>query len=248
MTWFWLGIAALVIGLSLGVMGAGGSILAVPLFMLLLGMPEKLAVQHALITVGSIALFGAIKEGRRQATHWRVLMVFALASLPMASVGAASGHLLPQGGQTLILILLLCIAAAKMLGHRERKKPQCVSFHRLWLAAGTTGFVTGVVGIGGGFLIVPALVLFAAIPMAMAVTMSLWLISANALLAYSTLFLLSSATLAIDWLVVGVVVVSGVSALVAGQSLAPSFPSHILKRGFGACLIVVAGMLFITQI
>ena len=76
-----LGIAALVIGLSLGVMGAGGSILAVPLFMLLLGMPEKLAVQHALITVGSIALFGAIKEGRRQATHWRVLMVFALASL-----------------------------------------------------------------------------------------------------------------------------------------------------------------------
>lgn len=232
-------LAALLVGLSLGLMGAGGSILTVPLLMMLLDMGEKAAIVHGLIIVPVIAAVGAIVAVRRTGMNARVLGVFALSSMPAASVGAFLGMQLPNGIQTTILTLVMMFAAFKMLAPSKSLSHPRVSNTKLLLAGGGAGSLTGLVGVGGGFLIVPALVLYAGLTMHSAVANSLVLIVLNALLAFVTASS-TNAGVVIDWQVVAVMAGIGAAAVVAAQYTGARVSQSTLKRGFAYCLLLIS--------
>ncbi|NDV89900.1 TSUP family transporter [Alteromonas sp. 345S023] len=235
-------IAALLVGLSLGLMGAGGSILAVPLLMLLLNMSEKVAIKHALLIVGLIALVGVVNGARAKLLKLNTLVWFALASIPSASVGAYVGYTLVPGLQTLLLIIMMLISAIKMLKHGAITPHEQQNKRRIFLAGAVAGFATGIVGIGGGFLIVPALVLFAGLSMQQAVANSLLLIFINALVAYATLGAVAQ-SVEMNYLVIVVMTATGMLAVVGGQHIAAKIPQKNLKKVFAYCLIGVAALL-----
>lgn len=238
--------SAMLVGFSLGLMGAGGSIIAVPILMLLMEMSEKVAIKHALIIVGMISLVGAINGLRKNLIDAKVLTYFALSSLPLASVGALVGHALPNGWQTAILVALMLISAFKMVASKTLDSNTQKSLLIVLISGGIAGFVTGLVGIGGGFLIVPALVLYAGLNMQQAVANSLVLIAINAAAAFVTLNIAID-SLPTDWLVVSVMSISGVIAVVGGQLIAAKINQQILKRGFAICLLGVSVALLVNQ-
>lgn len=235
-------VAALLVGISLGLMGAGGSILAVPLLMLFLDMSEKVAIKHALLIVGVIALIGVINGARGKLLRVKTLVWFSIASIPSASLGAYVGYLLIPGLQTWLLIAMMLISAIKMLKPRVSDPTESDNKVRILLAGALAGFATGIVGIGGGFLIVPALVLFAGLTMQQAVANSLVLIFINALVAYATLGAVAQ-TIEMDWLVIGVMTGTGMLAVIGGQLIGAKIPQQTLKKVFAYCLIGVAALL-----
>lgn len=231
--------SALIIGLSLGLLGAGGSILTVPALVLLLGMNEKSAIASSLAIVSLIALTGMLNAVKKGALLPEALVWFGLISMPAASLGAYLGVLLPDGLQTLLLTLVMIVAAVKMVRSSKVDDRSNYSRKRLLVAGGLAGAVTGIVGIGGGFLIVPALVLYAGLTMQQAVANSLVLILINGSVAFMTL-LASPHTPQIDWLVILVMALIGSMAVLVGQRVSGKLNQRRLKKGFAVLLIIVA--------
>ncbi len=176
---------AIAIGLLLGLLGGGGSILAVPVFVYVLGIPTKLAIAASLGVVGAASLAGAIPQYRAGNVDLRTAFWFALGSAAGALAGAGLGGLVDGSVQLLTFGAVMLVAAASML--RRGPAIAAVSARRgtargiaLTLVLGIgVGVLTGFVGVGGGFLIVPALVLLAGLPMKRAVGTSLAVIAAN---------------------------------------------------------------------
>ncbi|TRY33305.1 sulfite exporter TauE/SafE family protein [Aliiglaciecola sp. M165] len=232
-------ITAVIVGLSLGLLGAGGSILLVPALMLLLDLPEKQAIAHALLIVPFISIFGAYQGWRAKRLDWRILFWFAIASIPAAMVSARLGLILPMGFQSLILIALLVVAAFKMWRPQQSIRAQHGSSMRLLLIGGISGAVTGMVGIGGGFLIVPALTLFAGVAMQTAVAISLVMIVFNGLAAFISLQV-APVSPVISWQVVGIISAIGALAVVVAGFIANKLDPQIIKRLFASVLLLVA--------
>lgn len=239
-------ISALVVGLSLGLLGAGGAILTVPTLVLLLGMNEKSAIASSLAIVSFIALTGIINAVKKGALIPKILGWFAVSSLPSASLGAYVGVLLPVGVQTLLLTLVMLIAAFKMVRSSTVAISQEVVRSKLLMAGALAGFVTGIVGIGGGFLLVPALVIYAGLTMQQAVANSLALIVINGGIAFVTLQL-GSRVPEIDWIVIGVMAAMGSVAVLVGQKISGKLNQQGLKKGFAVLLVIVAISLLIKQ-
>ena len=173
-TMHWIILGAAIIGLSLGLLGSGGSILTVPILTYLLGMPEKTAVASSLAIVGGISLIGALPLLRRGLVDGRALLAFGPPSMLGTVAGAWLAQRLPEGSQLLIFAPVMLVAAWRMAsgGAASVQGPR-KSAWAIALAGIGVGLLTGLVGIGGGFLIVPALVLLLGLPMPRAVATSL---------------------------------------------------------------------------
>jgi uncharacterized membrane protein YfcA len=233
---------AIAIGLSLGLLGSGGSILTVPVLVYLVGQDEKIAIAGSLFIVGSIALAGGLQFLRAGFIQWRSVLMFGLPGMIGTWLGAAlSTHV--SGVMQLSLFALVMLAASWLmlrpldLQHAERRE------RAAWKIAGdglVVGVITGLVGVGGGFLIVPALVLLGGLNMHQAVATSLIII---ALKSYSGfvkyLDVLAEQSLALDWRTLGIVTALGIVGSVAGSKLARRLPQEKLKRWFGYFLIVM---------
>ena len=229
-------LSAIVIGLSLGLLGAGGSILTVPALTLLLAMDEKTAVTSSLIIVGLIALVGAIKAYQKSQLDKRLILSFAIASLPFSALGARIGLWLPEGGQTLLLVVVMLVASFNMLRNNTSPSVTKPSTFALLTAASAVGLLTGTVGVGGGFLIVPALLAFAAVNMTTAVANSLALIVINGLTAFFAISL-SNQTPALNWVIIFTMTGVGAVAVLVGQSIALGLSQQLLRRGFALILV-----------
>ncbi|MGS2720015.1 sulfite exporter TauE/SafE family protein [Paraglaciecola aestuariivivens] len=232
-------ISALIVGLSLGLLGAGGSILTVPALMLILGMEEKAAIASSLAIVSVIAFSSIFSSLKAKLLQFKVLLIFMLASLPAASAGAYLGTLLPNGIQTLLLSCIMLIAAYKMFYSNAVSSTQVSHPVKLTLAALMTGLVTGLVGIGGGFLLVPALVIYAGLSMQQAVANSLILIAVNGMTAFSTLYFSPNMPV-VDLSVIVVMAAVGMLAVIVGQHFATKLNQTLLKRAFAALLVLVS--------
>jgi len=237
-------ISSLIVGISLGLLGAGGSILTVPTLMLLLGMSEKSAIASSLIIVSLIAITGTLAALRQKTLQLKIVLGFALSSLPAAAMGAYLGTLASEGMQTILLIIIMLLAAAKMSLSSPVSQPHSVHPAKLLVAGASTGLITGLVGVGGGFLIVPALVIYAGLTMQQAVANSLLLIALNAATAFATL-VLSPQMPEIEWTIIGVMAGVGSIAVVAGQQVANKLNQGLLKRIFGIFLVLVALVLLV---
>lgn len=238
-----LSLAAL-IGLSLGLLGGGGSILTVPVLVYVLGYGAKAAIAMSLPVVGITSLMGA-------ALHWRlgnVRVPTALSFGLLAMIGAFGGAKLAvfiSGAVQLALLAVVMLAAAASMLRGSRTIPREVSNSatgapRLALVVPVAlgvGVLTGLVGIGGGFLVVPALVLLAGVPMRQAVGTSLLVIAMNS----ASGFVGYLGTVTLDWGFLARFTSASVVGAMIGTALTARVPQAALKRGFALLLLAMGG-------
>jgi len=234
-------LGALAIGLSLGLLGSGGSILTVPVLHYLVGQPEKLAIGGSLLVVGLIAASAAIPYALHRQVDWRNVAWFGLPGMVGAWIGATLSHWVPGTVQLVLFAVVMLLAAWRMLRGGVTRRADHEP-HRMTVVAGGLGVgaLSGLVGVGGGFLIVPALVLLARVPMASAVGTSLAVIALNSFTGFAKyLGVLAQLSLQLDWLVLLAVAAIGILGSFAGNRLGRRLPQATLRRAFGVFLVVM---------
>jgi uncharacterized protein len=246
-------IAAIAIGISLGLLGGGGSILTVPVLAYLFAQPAEVATGYSLFIVGISSLIGAMGYLRRHEIHLRAAALFAVPSmlgaflvrlllLPMLPdpIAAIAGRDLSRGSFLLILFaLLMLIVAFRMI--RGPAVAGEAPIHPAPLKVAATGLavgsLAGLLGAGGGFLIVPALVLLTRLPMRMAIGSSLLIIAVQSLVGFSGDLL---AGRSIDWPFLLSVTGIAVAGVLVGSRLGKHIPGARLRPAFGVFVLVMA--------
>jgi uncharacterized membrane protein YfcA len=243
-------IGALVIGLSLGLLGSGGSILTVPLLVYLLGHDEKAAMAESLIIVGAIALIGLLPLVRR--IDVPVAIVFAIPAMVGAWAGARASIWMSGQAQLLLFAVVMLVAAFFMLRSPRRTHAPRRRTALRWVAVGVEGLcvgaLTGLVGVGGGFVIVPALVLLAGLSMHAAVATSLLIIamkSVTGTLGYMDV--LHETGGQIQWPIVMVFITLGGIGVLAGTRIGARVPHQTLRRVFGVFIIVMGVFIAVRE-
>ena len=229
------------IGLALGMLGGGGSILTVPILVYVLGQNPHAAVATSLIIVGTNAIIGTAMHHRAGHVRVRQAVMFGMAGIVTAFVGARLSRLLSGPVLLTLFGLLMLLIAALMLRKRDLAA-HAVRPVQWWKVIGggmSVGFLTGFLGVGGGFLIVPALVLLLNMNMADAVGSSLLVIAFNS--ASGLLGHLGET--ALPWTLIGVFVGGGVAGLLVGSTLARRLSASRLRQSFAVFVVALALLL-----
>lgn len=251
MLWTWLG--ALLVGASLGLLGAGGSILTVPVLVYLAGVPEKLAITSSLAIVAAISAAGAVPFARRHDIVWRSVLLFGLPGMLGAAGGAWLAHGLSAAVQLVIFALVMLWAAVGMLRNRPAQaSDNPIAPRRPWLRIVADGLaigtLTGLIGVGGGFLILPALTLLGGLAMRAAIGTSLVIISLNALVGFLAHLSADATQLQqLDRALLATFIIVGAIGSLAGQYLGGRLPQQQLRRLFGIVLVVLATFMLWQQ-
>ena len=252
--------AAILIGVSLGLIGGGGSILTVPVLVYILGIDPVLATAYSLFVVGSTSLVGAGTYMKKGLVNYKTALVFAIPSFiavfltrkflvpalpdPLFSIGEA---MITKNIGIMVFFALIMLAASYSMirgkkGESEEEEEVKFNLPMIALEGSVVGVITGIVGAGGGFLIIPALVLLAKLPMKMAVGTSLLIIAAKALIGF--LGDLSSQT--IDWQLLLIFTGLSIVGIFIGSALSKKINEKVLKTGFG-WFVLLMGIYIITK-
>jgi uncharacterized membrane protein YfcA len=253
--------AAILIGISLGLIGGGGSILTVPVLVYILGVNPVLATAYSLFVVGSTSLVGAATYMRKGLVNYKTALVFAVPSFiavfltrkflvpalpdPLFTVGEA---IITKNIGIMVFFALIMLAASysmittKKCVDCDDDEPVAFNFPMIALEGSVVGLITGIVGAGGGFLIIPALVLLAKLPMKMAVGTSLLIIAAKSLIG----FLGDLSTQTIDWQLLLIFTALSIVGIFIGSALSKKINEEILKTGFG-WFVLAMGIYIITK-
>lgn len=239
-------LGALAVGLSLGLLGSGGSILTIPALVYLLHQPTKLAIAGSLAIVGSIALIGAARYAQQGLVSWRLVASFGVPGVVATWGGAWLSQFVPGALQLAVFAGIMGVAAWGMLRPPAAASVPANPRPLPWLVvAGIgVGLVTGFVGVGGGFLLVPALVFLAGLGMHRAVATSLVVIVINSASGFLKHYeVVTAAGHALDWRVIGLfILVGGIGSLV-GNGMARRVPQRRLRQVFGVFLIAMGGFI-----
>jgi uncharacterized membrane protein YfcA len=249
------------IGVSLGLIGGGGSILTVPVLVYILGVNPVLATAYSLFVVGSTSLVGAGTYMKKGLVNYKTALVFAIPSFiavfltrkflvpalpdPLFTLGEA---IITKNIGIMVFFALIMLAAsysmitAKKCVDCDEDEPVVFNFPMIALEGSVVGVITGIVGAGGGFLIIPALVLLAKLPMKMAVGTSLLIIAAKSLIG----FLGDLSTQTIDWQMLLIFTSLSIVGIFIGSALSKKINEKILKTGFG-WFVLVMGIYIITK-
>lgn len=238
-------VLGLVIGMSLGLLGGGGSILAVPALVYGAGLPLEHAVPTSLLVVG-ISSAAAVLPRLRQ-VQWRLALIFGATGAGAAFLGTAVNRLLDPSLVLLGFAVVMVAAAVRMLRSADDVGGSCalpgggVNWRSCLPKAAASGvavgFLTGLFGVGGGFLIVPALTLLLGLPMVTAAATSLVVIVANSASAFAAY----AGEAHIDTGVAVTFTLAAVVASVVAGRAAPRLAGRRLRRGFAVLVVVVAG-------
>lgn len=170
------------IGLTLGLLGGGGSILTVPALVYLVGQNPRTAVTTSLMIVGANSLSGALTHRVQGTLNWRVALLFGGSGMAMAYLAAQMSKLVSSNVLLLLFALLMLVVAAFMVRKPKARETAPPQHWPVIVTAGVVvGALTGFLGVGGGFLIVPALVMLVGLPMQHAVGTSLMVIAMNSI-------------------------------------------------------------------
>jgi uncharacterized membrane protein YfcA len=230
---------AATIGLALGLLGGGGSILTVPALVYVLGIDAKPAIAMSLAIVGVTSLIGAALHRRLGNVRLDVAAAFGLVAMLGAYAGATFAASLSGATQLALLAIVMLAAAVSMLRSAHVESPAGASprLAVLMPVGFGVGVLTGLVGIGGGFLIVPSLVLLARLPMRQAVGTSLLVIAMNSAAGLAGYL----GAVPLDWAFLATFTAVAAVGAVAGTALGVRVPQPALKRGFAVFLLVVGG-------
>ena len=242
---------AIAIGVSLGLLGSGGSIITVPVLVYLLGQDEKIAIAGSLFVVGNIALAGSLQYVRARLIDWRNVFVFGVPGMVGTYLGALIAAFVPGILQLSLFALVMLLASYMMLRPvilaNEVHEPR-----EIWKIASDglfVGVITGLVGVGGGFLIVPALVLLGGLTIHTAVATSLVIIALKSYSGfYKYLDVLDQQNLELDWKTLMLVTGLGIVGSFAGARIANRMPQDKLKKGFGFFLIAMGIYILVRSV
>ncbi|MFC9738817.1 sulfite exporter TauE/SafE family protein [Streptomyces noursei] len=239
--------ASLLIGVFLGVLGGGGSMLTVPILVYLAGQHTHQAIAASLFVVGVTSLAGLISHAHAGRVRWRTGTLFGLAGMAGAYAGGRVAAYIPDAVLLVAFALMMLATAAAMLRGPRKTSKQAhgeLPLHRLLLQGSLVGVATGLLGAGGGFLIVPALALLAGLPMGSAVGTSLLVIAMNSFAGLAGH--LSDAHL--DWSLTLAVTAAAVLGSLIGGRLAGRIPQRALRTGFGWFVVAMGGFVLGQQI
>ncbi|KXK49376.1 MAG: hypothetical protein UZ13_03119 [Chloroflexi bacterium OLB13] len=239
-------VLGLIIGLLLGLLGGGGSILTVPALVYVLGQPAQAAVTASLVIVGSSSAFGATMRRGSGSLNLAVALLFGLSGMAAAYVTANLAANIPSAVLMLMFALLMLVVGGMMIAgrHMERDEaPRSQPVKVVAVGAGV-GTLTGVLGVGGGFLIVPALVMWVGLPMAQAVGTSLIVIAMNS--AAGLAGHLGGASL--DWALIGTFALAGFAGTYVGTRLNARLGADALRKGFAVFVIALALILLVDNL
>lgn len=246
--------AAVIIGVSLGLIGGGGSILTVPVLVYILDVDPVLATAYSLFVVGSTSLVGAGSFMKKGLVNYKTAIVFAIPSFiavfltrkflvpwlpdPLFTLGDSA--VTKNVGIMVFFALIMLAASISMITGKKCKdcdENEEIKFNypMIALEGSVVGLITGIVGAGGGFLIIPALVLLARLPMKMAVGTSLLIIAAKSLIG----FLGDLSTQTIDWKILLIFTGLSIIGIFIGSALSKRINEKILKTGFGWFVLIM---------
>ncbi|MBX7455551.1 sulfite exporter TauE/SafE family protein [Mycolicibacterium sp. 3033] len=242
-------VLALGVGLSLGLLGGGGSILMVPLLAYVAGLDATHAIATSLLVVGVTSAVGAVSHARAGHVRWRTGVLFGAAGMVGAYAGGWVSHYLPGSLLLVGLAAVMITAAVAMLRGRSAGSDESADSPAgrpvaLLLQGSAVGLVTGLVGAGGGFLVVPALALLAGLPMVAAIGTSLLVIAMNS--AAGLAGHLTAA--AIDWRLAAAVTAAAVVGGLVGARLSARVRVEVLRAGFGWFILMMASLILAQEI
>ena len=230
---------ALIVGLSLGLLGGGGSILTVPIFKYALGFGAKESIGMGLAVVSATSAFGALRHWRGGNLDLRALLAFAPSAIVSTFIGTRIAHYVPGEVQLVLLGIVMLAAAWFMWRGTPTSLVAPAGGHHPAAIIGTgigVGMLTGIVGVGGGFLIVPALVLLLGLDIKRAVGTSLGVIALNG----ASGFVGYLGQVSMDWPLIGLFTLCATIGVLIGAALVPKVPAQQLKRGFALFLVLIA--------
>ena len=241
---------SVLIGVSLGLLGGGGSILTVPILVYAVGLEPKDGIATSLLVVGTTSLAAMLTHARKGRVAWRVGALFGVASMVGAYGGGRLAYLLPAKGLLIGFTLMMFVTALAMM-RRRRDSGASVEAGLHGKALGRAaaigvgiGALTGIIGAGGGFLIVPALVLLSGLPMRTAVGTSLLVIAMNSLAGFAGA--VQHAT--IHWSLATEVTVASVLGSLGGAALAGYVAPESLRKGFAWFVLAMAAFMAVKQL
>ena len=242
---------AFLVGITLGLLGGGGSILAVPILVYLLHLEPKTAIATSLVVVGLTSVVGAVRHGVRGSLSLPVGLSFGAAGIAGASAGSRIAALEAIPGELLLAafaVLMVLVAALMLRGQGMPEGGTATERGRasLGAVAGTglaTGLLTGLLGVGGGFVIVPALLVAGRLPMHLAVGTSLFVIALNCMAGLAGFL----GKVPVRWALGLVFAAASVAGSVVGVSLAHRIRAERLRVGFALFVLVAGAVMLVEQ-
>lgn len=246
----WFG--AIFMGVSLGLLGSGGSILTLPLLVYIAKESEKMAIAESLLIVGVVAFVGSIANLKSKKIEFRLVFLFGVPSMFAAFAGAHISQFISAQVQLLTFAVVMFGASVLLLW--PIKNVQASTEHSeniaaLFIAGISVGLLAGIVGVGGGFLIVPALLLIAKTPITKAIATSLLIIAAQSLSGFSKYAIHYSQTSDIFNFPLLILIIScALCGVFVGGYVSDRLPQPMLKKLFGIALIPLSIFIFITNV
>ncbi len=241
-----LGLALLLaalVGISLGLLGSGGSIVTLPILVYVGRIPPHEAVGMSLLIVGATSALGALLNLRQQHFDIRAALFFAASGTVGAFIGSKFTHLVSSRVLLLCFGTLMLVIGARMLWRSElvSRNSSCKPLRCLAIGL-AVGLLTGFLGVGGGFVILPALVLFAGLEMRIAIGTSLAVIAVNSFAGLAGQLRYVN----FNWPVTLAFMGSAGVGMLAGLAVAARVPSQLLRRGF-ACAVIALGLFLLAK-
>lgn len=237
---------AVFVGISLGLLGGGGSILTVPLLAYVAGLDAQHAIATSLLVVGVTSAVGAITHARAGRVRWKIAAIFGAAAMAGAYGGGRLAHLIP--GNILLIafsVIMIAAAVAMLRGRRDLTDESAgpLPVAKIMLQGAVVGTISGLVGAGGGFLLVPALALLGGLPMPAAVGTSLVVISMQSFAGLAG----HLSTEAIDWKLAGMVTAAAVVGSIIGGLLTSRVDPAVLRKAFGWFVLAMAAFVLAEE-
>lgn len=255
-------IASILIGISLGLIGGGGSILTVPVLVYLFGVDAVTATAYSLFIVGASSLVGAWPKYKQGFVNLKTAIIFGIPSIASvyatrkflvpaipAELGSIAGLEITKSLLMMMLFAVLMVAASfsmiktkKAEVESKEDAEQKFNYPMILLEGALVGMLTGLVGAGGGFLIIPALVMLSKLPMKQAVGTSLLIIAAKSLIGFTG----DLGNRTMDWTLLLSVTALAIAGIFIGDKLSKKIDGNKLKKGFG-WFVLVMGLYIIAQ-
>ncbi len=240
-------VGALLVGLTMGLLGAGGAILTVPILVYLLGHGEKQAIVESMAIVGGIAAGGAVRAIIRREFDHAVVALYTIPGMIGSAAGAWASRLVP-GTVQLMMLAGLMLGVAVLMARADSGE-----FRLRWgTSRGATiaqgfgiGVLTGLLGVGGGFLIVPSLILLRGLEMPLAVGTSLGVIALNSGAGLGKHLL--AGAVSPDWRVIAIFTATGIAGSWLGSHIGTKLDRNMVRRAFSVILVLVAFSIVIRE-
>ena len=252
-------ILAVFIGMAVGLLGGGGSILTTPLLIYVVGFDAKQAIAASLFVVGVTSIFGLISHARAGRVVWRIGLIFGAAGMVGAFIGGQIGARLPSALLLAAFAVMMGVTAVAMIRGRKQvagKAHKGLPVVRILLDGLVVGFVTGLVGAGGGFLVVPALALLAGLAMPKAVATSLLVVAMKSFAGLAGyIFVFGQGSFVslnpqtqINWSVTLLITAAAIVGALIGSAVVGRIHPDKLRKAFGYFVLVMAVFILSQQI